>query len=141
MRLSTQSVLLALPLLGAAAEGPFDQYKAQFQNFMDNFGSYIPNPNKHDPVHAAEAKAGSMKMNVLTLDNWRETLYSPVKQGAATPEEWWVFITGGNKTCFGNPPGLCVFPFSPSLPANAAAVQACARGPRPPSTRRLPSLP
>lgn len=95
-------ILPALPLLAAAQEAPFEQYKAQFQNFLGNFGSYIPNPNKHDPVGAAEAKIGEMKMNILTLDNWKDTLYSPVKAESTTPEEWWVLITGRNKTCFGS---------------------------------------
>lgn len=101
------SILSALPLLAAAQEAaqeaaPFEQYKAQFQNFLGNFGSYIPNPNKHDPVGAAEAKIGEMKMDILTLDNWKDTLYSPVKPESTTPEEWWVLITGRNKTCFGS---------------------------------------
>lgn len=103
MRFSSSSILSALPLLAAAQEAaPFEQYKAQFQNFLGNFGSYIPSPNKHDPVGAAEAKIGEMKMDILTLDNWKDTLYSPVKPESTTPEEWWVLITGGNKTCFGS---------------------------------------
>lgn len=103
MRFSASAVL-ALPIVGAAAQGGFDQYKAQFDNLVNNFGSYLPklpNPSRHDPVAAAEAKLGAMKMHTLTLDNWKETLYEPVKAGAATPEEWWLFITGSNRTCFG----------------------------------------
>lgn len=100
MRFSTSSILLALPLLGAAAESPFEEYKAQFQNFLGQFGSYIPSPNRHDHADAAASKAAK-KMDVLSLDNWKSTLYSPVKPGATTPEEWWVFVTGRNKTCFG----------------------------------------
>lgn len=99
MRFSVISALWALPSLAAAQD--FQQYQAQFQNFLGQFGSYIPNPNKHDPVGAAEAKAGEMKMNVLTLSNWKETLYSPVTAQSTTPEEWWVFVTGRNKSCFG----------------------------------------
>jgi hypothetical protein len=37
MRFST-SALLALPLLAAAAESPFEQYKAQFQNVLGSLG-------------------------------------------------------------------------------------------------------
>lgn len=94
----------ALPAFVAAQEGPFDQYKAQFQNFLGNYASYIPsipNPGAHDPVAAAAAKAGSMKLNVLTLDNWKDTLYEPVIAGSTVPTEWWVLVSGGNKTCFG----------------------------------------
>lgn len=105
MRFSTSSALLALPVLAAAQGEQFEQYKAQFQNYVSQFGSqfgsYIPSPNKHDPVQAAEAKAGEMRLNVLTLDNWKDTLYAPVNAEQTTPEEWWVLVTGGNKTCFG----------------------------------------
>lgn len=99
MRFSVSSVLTVLPLLTAAQE--FEQYKAQFQNFLGQFGSYIPNPSKHDPIGAAEAKIGEMKMDILTLENWKETLYAPVSAQSTTPEEWWVLVTGRNKTCFG----------------------------------------
>lgn len=102
MRLT--SAFLALPLLASAAEGPFEQYKAQFQNFLGSFGSYLPNPAKENPVKAAEAKAGSLNLNTLTLQNWKDTLYSHVKPAATKPDEWWVLVTGGNKSCFGMSP-------------------------------------
>lgn len=106
MRFSTSAILLALPLLAVAQD--FDQYKAQFQNFLGQYSSYIPNPSKHDPIGAAEAKAGSMRMNVLTVENWNETLRAPVKAESTTPEEWWVLVSGRNKTCFGELPLLLI---------------------------------
>lgn len=105
MRLST-SLFLAAPLL-AAAQNPLEQlgqYKAQFQNFLGNFGGKAPTeaPSaKTDPVEAAEAALGSTQVNVLTLHNWKETLYGPVTAGQTEPTEWWVLVSGGNKTCFG----------------------------------------
>lgn len=105
MRFSKASVIASLPLL-AAADVP--EYQAQFENYLDqaqvflgNVASKLPNPNKHDAAAAAEAKAGSLNLDILTLDNWKQTLYGPVKPESTTPEEWWVLITGGNKTCFG----------------------------------------
>ena len=100
MRFST-SAILALPLLAAAAESPFEAYKAKFQNFLGSFGVAPPSANEVPPVDAAKAKVGSKKIESLTLADWKNTLYSPVKAGATVPEEWWVVITGGNKTCFG----------------------------------------
>ena len=106
MRFSTTAIL-ALPLLAAAADSPFEQYKAQFQNFL---GNIIGTGAKETPVAASEPKTTGAKTTgktpakqapALTLDNWKDTLYSPVKPGATVPEEWWVLITGGNKTCFG----------------------------------------
>lgn len=99
MRFSATSAVLGLPLLAAAQD--FAEYQAQFQNYMGKFASYIPTPSKSDPIGAAQAKAGSLKMDVLTLDNWRDVLYSHVAPEATKPEETWVLVTGGNKTCFG----------------------------------------
>ncbi|ORY60109.1 uncharacterized protein BCR38DRAFT_488295 [Pseudomassariella vexata] len=96
---STAAAVLSFPLL-ASADLP--EYQAQFQNYLDKFMGYVPIPSKSDPVGAAEAKVGEMKMDVLTLTNWKETLYAPVTDGSTTPEEVWVLITGGNKTCFGH---------------------------------------
>ena len=104
MRFSASAVVAALPLLASAQEDPLAQYKAQFQNFLGQMSSYIPNPGAHDPVAALEAKVGSMRMHTLTLENWKDTLYEPVAPRATVPEEWWVLVTGRNKTCFGESP-------------------------------------
>jgi hypothetical protein len=96
------SILLALPLLAVADEGPFEQYKAQFNNLFDTIASYLPNPaSASNPIHDAQAKAGSVAVHHLTLDNWKNTLYGSLKPGQTEPEEWWLLITGRNKTCFG----------------------------------------
>jgi len=102
MRLAS-SLLLALPLLGEAAEGPFEQYRAQFQNFLGSFGSFLPKANEPaEPAKATETKAARESVAPLTLSNWKQTLYRPVRaEEINKPEEWWVLVTGGNKTCFG----------------------------------------
>lgn len=117
MRFSTTSALLALPLLGMAAEdgGLFGQYRAQFQNLLGSFGIAQPDAGAGEPAAAGGAHAaggaasatGTKAAGVaipLTLGNWHNTLYSTVKAGATTPEEWRVLITGSNKTCFGTFP-------------------------------------
>lgn len=101
MRFSTSAIVVALPLLASAQQDPLGQYRAQFQTFVDKMGAYIPNPGTYDPVAALEAKLGSMKLSTLTLENWKETLYEPVAPGSTVPTEWWVLISGRNKTCFG----------------------------------------
>lgn len=100
---------LALPLLAAAQENPLDQIKAQAQHYFDLISSYIPNPNKaHTDVaaHAAAAKAGGKALHIFTLDNWKETVLGSVKPASSNPSEWWVLVTGGNKTCFGHCDGV-----------------------------------
>ncbi|KAL2132375.1 hypothetical protein VTI74DRAFT_3885 [Chaetomium olivicolor] len=114
MRFSTTAVL-ALPLLASAAESPFEQYKAKFQNFLSSFGSAsVAGTEKAADAAAAAAGAASsaaskaaakakkvvdpLPIVTLTLDNWKDTLYGPVK---ADTEEWLVLVSGRNKTCFG----------------------------------------
>lgn len=116
MRFSTTSALLALPLLGAAAEdgGLFGQYRAQFQNLLGSLGVGAPDvpaageaaPAGGAAAAAAAADADPAKPVRLTLGNWKQTLYSVVQPGATEPEEWRIMATGGNKTCFGM---LCLF--------------------------------
>jgi len=106
MRFSAISIL-ALPLLAAATqpESPIDQIKAQAQYYFDKISSYIPSPNKaHTSVdaHAAAAKAGGKTLHILTLNDWEQTIRGSVKPASTKPEEWWVLVTGGNKTCFGH---------------------------------------
>jgi hypothetical protein len=111
MRFSTTAVL-ALPLLASAAESPFEQYKAKFQNFLSSFGASVPNAEKaadavSSAASAATDKAKSKlvaepkKIETLTLDNWKDTLYAPVQADATEAQEWLVLVTGRNKTCFG----------------------------------------
>ncbi|KAK4189926.1 hypothetical protein QBC35DRAFT_449743 [Podospora australis] len=111
MRFST-TTLLALPLLAAAAESPFEQYKAKFQNFISSFGATTGSGDGADkaqvPVPASSSGKKSKKVvepkkiETLTLENWKNELYGSIKPEAITPEEWVVFISGGNKTCFGH---------------------------------------
>ena len=138
MRFSASAIVAALPLLASAQQDPLGQYKAHFQTFMDKITSHIPNPGIHDAVAAAAAKIGAMKLSILTLENWKETLYEPVASGATVPVEWWVLITGRNKTCFGEFTAafaLHAFPGPHAGPARWSGMVglACAhrgRGPR-----------
>lgn len=95
--------MLALPLLAAATQeqSPLDQAKIQAQYYLDKVLSYIPNPNKAHTPPAVAAKVGGKTLKVLTLNDWEQTIRSSVKPASTAPEEWWVLVTGGNKTCFG----------------------------------------
>lgn len=107
------STLLALPALAAAEGGFFGEYKAQFQNILGQLGVAPATDGAAGSAPAAAAAAGSAaaasavteplrSTEALTLNGWKETLYAPVQPTATTPEEWWVLVTGGNKTCFGH---------------------------------------
>lgn len=117
MRFSS-TVLLAMPLAASAADSLFNQYKAQVQDLLQNFGYAGANtagdqkpadsvPPQRDPeeirekYYADEVTVSENALSVLTTSNWKDTLYAPVREGATTPEEWWVLISGRNKTCGG----------------------------------------
>lgn len=113
MRFSA-ATLLALPLLATAAESPLDQYKAKFQNFLGSFGAKPPAaPFQQAAAPGSADSKGKSKgvksknIDVLTLENWDQTLFAPVKAESTTPEEVWVLVSGGNKTCFGTCAMLC----------------------------------
>lgn len=101
MRFASSALVAALPALVAAQEDPLAQIKVQVRDLLDQAVAYLPNPGTFDPVAAAEAKAGALKLSTLTLENWKDTLYEPVVAGATIPEEWWVLVSGRNKTCYG----------------------------------------
>jgi hypothetical protein len=105
MRFSLSTAVAALPALASAQD--FQQYQAQFQDLLGQISSYVPNPGKYDHASAQEAKNGPLKLHTFTLENWNDTLYGPVAPTATVPEEWWVLVTGRNKTCFGMLPTRC----------------------------------
>lgn len=105
MRFAATSALLALPLLAASEGTFFDRAQDRLQTWLA--GLKVPGSNTPGgavpaaSIPKTKTKSNAKSMEVLTLNNWNQTLFSPVKPGATKPEEWWVLITGGNKTCFG----------------------------------------
>ena len=86
------SLILALPLLASAQSYP------QLQSVFSKIKSYIPSAATATTPEAA-AEAARKNVIPLTLDKWQETFAA---SGAQAPgQEWYVLITGGNKTCFG----------------------------------------
>lgn len=98
--------LIALPALASAQQQiPLvDQVKGWFAKATDaasSFASSVPTPSIVNPVDVAASSISDAATEKLTLENYQKIL----RPGAATAspgiEEWMVFITGGNKTCFG----------------------------------------
>ncbi|KAK5175715.1 uncharacterized protein LTR77_000854 [Saxophila tyrrhenica] len=100
-------LLLALPALSTAQQQfPFlDQVKGWFAQASNSISSAIPSapspPSVPNPVASGAKVIADAKVQPLTKDNYQDVL----KPGAATAspgiEEWMIFVTGGNKTCFG----------------------------------------
>lgn len=88
MRISS-ALFLALPLLAAAEE------QKPLKAWLDKLSSYIPSAVQH-PIENAAAKSAKVHVTHVTMYNLKDTL---VPNGQ--PQEWWVYVTGGNTTCFG----------------------------------------
>ncbi|TKA82699.1 hypothetical protein B0A55_01271 [Friedmanniomyces simplex] len=108
----TSPLLLALPALATAQQIPFlDQLNPYIDQVKGYFGaatstvasaasSAIPSsisiPN---PAASAAAAFAATKVPRLTLENQKSLLVPSSTVGG--PEEWLLFVTGGNKSCFG----------------------------------------
>lgn len=105
----TSPLLLALPALASAQQQvPFlDQVKGWFSKASATISSAIPSapsvsiPSIPNPAALAAEKVAAQKVERLTVANHEDVM----RPGAATAspgiEEWMVFVTGGNNTCFG----------------------------------------
>ncbi|KAH8697713.1 hypothetical protein BGW36DRAFT_379273 [Talaromyces proteolyticus] len=92
------SLIVVLPALAAAQQQiPLgDQVKGWF----DKVKSFVPSTPVSDPIeNVAQKAAGKVAEKIvtpLTTSNWQSVL-----EPSAQPQEWLVFLTGGNKTCLG----------------------------------------
>lgn len=105
----TSPVLLALPALSLAQQFPlFDQIKSYADQatavILSAASVYMPGSvptSAAEAVNAAAAKVSSPFVQDLTLANWKDVVSTSATSTSAGPEEWLVYITGGNKTCYG----------------------------------------
>jgi len=96
MRFTNPALLgaAALPLLALAEhqESPINGLKAQGLLYWDKIQSYFP--SKPAPI-----------IEVLAIDTWKNILNSSpatsTKSEDAVKEDWFLLLTGGNKTCYG----------------------------------------
>lgn len=102
-------LVLALPALATAQQVPMlDQVKGWFAKATDSISSAYSSatesasvPKIPDPVASGAAKIASLNVERLGMHNY-DTLIKPGQSKAATGiETWEVFVTGGNKTCYG----------------------------------------
>ncbi|KAF1991498.1 hypothetical protein K402DRAFT_388897 [Aulographum hederae CBS 113979] len=100
----TQSILLSLPVLALAEQQQplMDKAKAWFSKAQSYIPSAVPSvPVPSNPVEAGASKVAEHMVHPLTLDNWQDVLKADVSSAKIGPEPWMVFLTGGNKTCYG----------------------------------------
>lgn len=104
MRFSTAAVL-ALPALTVAEQQIplLEKVKGFFNQATASVASVIPSAPSvpSAPVQAAAAKAAAAVQYNITLENWKETLTVDPTVSAPATQDWLIFITGGNATCYG----------------------------------------
>jgi len=105
MRISPLISLLPAVAVAEDQKPLFDRLKTWFNNAVP---SAVPSviPNIPNPLDAGAAKVASIAVhNNLNTSTFKPTILAPALQAATAKspreEEWLVFITGGNKTCYG----------------------------------------
>lgn len=67
------------------------------QGWFNKAKAYLPTATPVVPVEkVVEQKLQAKTVTPFNLTNWQASL-----EPAAKPQDWLVFVTGGNKTCFG----------------------------------------
>lgn len=100
MRVSASLVVALSTLAVAQEQNPLNDIGDKLKGWFEKVQSYVP-AAPSAPVDAGAAKVAEVKTVPLTLENWRETLTPSASAMSEGPEEWMVYITGGNKTCYG----------------------------------------
>lgn len=77
-----------------------DKVKGWFAQATAAVSSAVP-AAASSPVASGRAKVAETIQHPLTLENWKETLTVDPSASTPTTQEWLVYITGGNATCFG----------------------------------------
>lgn len=97
-------VLLALTAVVVSEEQAplMDRMKGWFgkaQSYISTISTAVPTPS--NPVKAATQKILELKVTPLTRESWTTVLSADIATSSTEPDEWMIFVTGGNKTCDG----------------------------------------
>lgn len=88
------SLLLFAPLLPSLVTAEQIPFMGKANEWLDKAKSFLPNSG---PVEAGAAYIAERRVERINIRNWQRKL-SPKLD---TEEEWLVYVTGGNKSCFG----------------------------------------
>jgi hypothetical protein len=102
-------LLLTLPALAVADAwdqkpmGSFSNIADAFKNLYKQAQAFIPTQNPiGNPVQAAAAAIVNLAVTPLTINNYKSVLLSSEPPKATgEPDEWLIYVSGGNKTCYG----------------------------------------
>lgn len=88
------SLVALLPALALAQEQV--PLADRVQGWFNKAKAYVPTAVPADPIEKLAEKVTEKRVTPVTLQNW-ESVLTPGQQ----EEDWFIFVTGGNKTCFG----------------------------------------
>lgn len=100
------NLILALPALACAQQQIpiLDQVKGWFAKASNSLSSVAEKATQAsipDPVAAGAKKVAALNVERLNLENHAELIKPGSPTSAPGIETWLVFVTGGNKTCYG----------------------------------------
>ena len=88
------SLVVFLPALVVAQEQvPLAE---RVQGWFNKAKAYVPTATPADPIMKMAEKVTEKTVTPVTLDTWQSIL-TPGDEA----EDWYIFVTGGNKTCLG----------------------------------------
>jgi hypothetical protein len=98
----TSAILFALPALALAEEQAplFDRLKGFFNKATSSIIESVPSVVP-DPIDAGASKVAEAVVHTLNQTNWQDVLTPSATSQSEGPEEWMIYVNGGNKTCWG----------------------------------------
>lgn len=88
------SFITLLPALALAQEQV--PLADRVQGWFNKAKNLVPTAVPTDPIQKMAEKVTEKRVTTLTMQNWQSIL-TPAEDA----QDWYVFVTGGNKTCFG----------------------------------------
>ncbi|GLI79524.1 hypothetical protein PoHVEF18_007861 [Penicillium ochrochloron] len=88
------SLITLLPALALAQEQV--PLADRVQGWFNKAKSLVPTAVPADPIQKMAEKVSEKRVTHVTMQNW-QSLLTPAEDA----QDWYIYITGGNKTCFG----------------------------------------
>ncbi|EAW10492.1 uncharacterized protein ACLA_049640 [Aspergillus clavatus NRRL 1] len=92
-------VIAILPALAAAQEQvPLGD---RVQGWLNKAKSYLPTATPVIPPVVEKVVEQTKKIQEKTVTPWNASNWQSILEPSSEPQDWLLYITGGNKTCFG----------------------------------------
>jgi hypothetical protein len=88
------SLITLLPALALAQEQV--PLADRVQGWFNKAKNLVPTAVPADPIQKMAEKVSEKRVTDVTMQNW-QSLLTPAEDA----QDWYIYITGGNKTCFG----------------------------------------